>query len=102
MSEGSITGARRVPGARSALLLTFAPLGQGPGRRVADRTCRPHGACVPLKSDEHHGFRMRSIYTSVRMLDGPQNIATFCHFHDELDDYFGWSRGSASSISIIE
>ena len=45
---------------------------------------------------------MRPIYTSVRMLEGPRNTATFCHFLDGFDDCFRWSGCSASSMGINE
>ncbi len=47
-------------------------------------------------------IRARPVYTSVRMLEGPRNIATFCHFFDGIDDCFGCSGCSASSMGIIE
>ena len=42
------------------------------------------------------------VYTSVQMLDGPRNIARFCHFFDGFDDCFGRSGSSASSMGIME
>jgi hypothetical protein len=68
--------------------------------------CPPYGAsagaCVQTEFGPRSGFRMRLVYTSVRMLEGPRSIATFCHFVDGFDDCFGWSRFSATSIDIME
>ncbi len=47
-------------------------------------------------------IRKRPVYTSVRMLERTRRIAIFCHFSDGLDDCFGWSGCSASSMGVVE
>ncbi len=42
------------------------------------------------------------IYTSVRMLEGARNIATYCHFPDECRRGFAWDGCSLSSMIIIK
>ena len=75
--------------------------------------CLPLGAearCTRLDSliltsgrgDVVYGHPYGAIYSSVRMLKDPRNIATFCHFLDRFGDYFGWIGCSASSMGIIE